>query len=84
MRHCKKFQIGSLLVFAAGQMLYAQLDTGAISGTVRDSTQAVVQAATVKIVETETGIAVSLLSNSDGLQHLGIRRRLYNGDSQGH
>ena len=66
MRHCKKFQIGSLLVFAAGQMLYAQLDTGAISGTVRDSTQAVVQAATVKIVETETGIAVSLLSNSDG------------------
>ena len=66
MRHCKKFQIGSLLVFAAGQMLYAQLDTGAISGTVRDSTQAVVQAATVKIVETETGIVVSLLSNGDG------------------
>jgi hypothetical protein len=60
------FQVASLLAFSTIQLLYGQLDTGAISGTVRDSTGAVLQSATVKIVETQTGIAVSLLSNSDG------------------
>jgi len=66
MRHLSTFRTGSLLVLLASQMLYAQLDTGAISGTVRDSTGAVVQSAAVKIVEPETGIVVSLLSNGDG------------------
>ena len=59
-------RLGSLLALLASQMLYAQLDTGAISGTVKDSTGAVLQSANVKIIETETGITVSLLSNDDG------------------
>jgi hypothetical protein len=68
---------GLLLAVSATQALYAQLDTGAISGTVKDSTGAVVQAAAVKITEANTGLAISLLSNNDGFYsapalHLGI------------
>jgi hypothetical protein len=48
------------------QTLLAQVDTGAISGTVRDSTGAVIQAAKIKIVETETGTGLSLTTNTDG------------------
>jgi hypothetical protein len=59
-------RLGSLLALLAGQMLYAQLDTGAISGTVKDSTGAILQSATVKIVDTGTGISSSLLTNGDG------------------
>src|SRR6202050_5381126 len=48
------------------QTLVAQVDTGAISGTVRDSTGAVVQAAKVKVMETDTGIVLTLATNADG------------------
>ena len=54
------------LAVSVTQTLLAQVDTGAISGTVKDSTGAVLQAAIVKIVETETGITLSLLTNADG------------------
>jgi hypothetical protein len=66
MRHSNALRIALLAAFTAIQALYAQLDTGSISGTVRDSTGAILQAATVRIIEPETGIAVSLLSNNDG------------------
>jgi hypothetical protein len=66
MRSRNAAQLASLLPLLAAQILYAQLDTGAISGTIRDSTGAILQSATVRIVETETGIVTSLLSNSDG------------------
>jgi hypothetical protein len=66
MRYPNIARVGLLLAFYFGQLLYAQLDTGAVSGTVRDSSGAILQAATVKIVETETGIVTSLLSNADG------------------
>ncbi|MGA2743023.1 MAG: carboxypeptidase regulatory-like domain-containing protein, partial [Bryobacteraceae bacterium] len=59
-------RIATLLAFLAIRVLYAQLDTGAISGTVKDSSGAVLQAAKVTITQTETGIAVSLLTNNDG------------------
>ena len=54
------------IVVLLGQTLLAQVDTGAISGTVKDSTGGVLQAAKVKIVETETEIALSLVTNADG------------------
>jgi len=66
MRPLNTARLGVLLAFATVQVLYGQLDTGAISGTVRDSSGAVVQAAKVTLTETETGIAVSLLTNNDG------------------
>ena len=66
MRYSNALRIAMLAVFTAIQALYAQLDTGSISGTVRDSTGAILQAAAVKIIDTDTGIAVSLLSNNDG------------------
>ncbi|HXM43650.1 MAG TPA: TonB-dependent receptor [Bryobacteraceae bacterium] len=59
-------RMGCLLAFSAVQVLYAQLDTGAIAGAVKDSSGAVLQAAKVTIIETETAIAVSLLTNNDG------------------
>ena len=52
--------------FLAAQLLFAQVDTGAISGTVKDSSGAVLVSANVKITETETGIVSMLLTNSDG------------------
>jgi hypothetical protein len=66
MQHFKAIRIATLLAIAAFQVLYGQLDTGAISGIVRDSSAAVVPSATVKTVETDTGIATTLLSNSNG------------------
>ena len=66
MHYRNTIRIVSLLAFAALQALYAQLDTGAISGIVKDSSGAVLQSARVTIVETETGITISLLSNGDG------------------
>jgi len=56
----------SFIALILAQTLMAQVDTGAISGTVRDSTGAVVQAAKITIVETETDIALSLVTNADG------------------
>jgi hypothetical protein len=53
-------------LFVVTQAVYAQVDTGAISGTVRDSSGAVVVAANVKITETETAITSVLLTNNDG------------------
>ena len=66
MHYRNTIRIASLLAFSALQALYAQLDTGAISGIVKDSSGAVLQSAKVTIVETETGITISLLSNGDG------------------
>jgi hypothetical protein len=67
MQYMNALQLSFLLTAAlVTQTLLAQVDTGAISGTVRDSTGAVVQAAKVRIVETETGITLSLLTNTDG------------------
>ena len=62
------FAIAALPLLAgfATQALQAQVDTGAIAGVVRDSTGAVVQAAKVKIAETQTGVALSLVTNADG------------------
>jgi len=66
MRNFGTFRIAALMALSTAQMLYAQLDTGSISGTVKDSSGAVVQSAKVILTEVETGIVVALLSNSDG------------------
>lgn len=55
---------GSL--FVVTQAIYAQVDTGAISGVVKDASGAVMVAANVKITDTETGITSALLTNNDG------------------
>ncbi len=66
MRTSDVIRAALLLGLAATQAVYAQLDTGAVSGTVKDSTGAIIQSAAIKIADTETGIVVSLLSNNDG------------------
>ena len=45
---------------------HAQVDTGAISGVVRDATGAVIISATVKITQSDTGIASTFVTNGDG------------------
>ena len=53
--------------FVLHSVAVAQVDTGTISGTVKDQTGAVIQDATVKVENRDTGIAVSLSTNADGL-----------------
>src|SRR6202041_2040394 len=55
-----------LLIFNAlllASRAAAQVDTGTISGTVRDQTGAVVQGAIVKVENQDTGISVSTITN---------------------
>ncbi len=60
-----RYILASLLL-AATPALYGQLDTGAISGTVKDSSGAVVASASVKITQTDTGTVSMLLTNGAG------------------
>src|SRR5215471_6843153 len=55
-----------LAVVLACQILPAQVDTGAILGTVKDQTGAVIPGAQVTITNVETGIAVSAATGADG------------------
>ena len=53
-------------LFLLTQAIYAQVDTGAISGDVKDASGAVMVAANVKIKDVETGVTTVLLTNNDG------------------
>ena len=53
-------------LFLLTQAIYAQVDTGAISGVVKDASGAVMVAANVKIKDVETGVTTVLLTNNDG------------------
>jgi hypothetical protein len=58
----------SLLVLAAGPAsLYAQVDTGSISGTVRDSSGAVIPDAAITLQNPSTGLIFRATTNSVGL-----------------
>ena len=63
-----KSRLGVLLVciVAAAVAARAQVDTATVTGTVRDSSGAVVPNATVTATETDTGIRVAAKSASDG------------------
>jgi carboxypeptidase family protein len=56
-----------VLAFAAVSVVFAQAPTGIISGTVTDSSGAVVPNATVTITNKATGIARVINANTDGL-----------------
>src|SRR5215813_13030144 len=55
-----------ILCIAAAKPSSAQLLLGAISGTVKDSSGALVPGATVKAVQTATNLAVKVESSKDG------------------
>jgi hypothetical protein len=58
--------IAALLAAACAASLFAQSERGTISGTVVDSTGAVVPGAKVTLTNTKTGVAFSLPSNGSG------------------
>jgi hypothetical protein len=55
-----------ILLFLAGPSLYGQASSSAISGTVTDSTSAVIPGATVIITNQQTAVANTLHTNSSG------------------
>lgn len=54
------------MVVTVGAPLWAQKDAGAIVGTVRDSSDAVVAGARVTVTDVDRGIEISLSTNNDG------------------
>ena len=56
----------ALLMVSAGLQLAAQQITGSIRGTVVDPSGAVVQAATVRAQQTETGLTRTVITDRDG------------------
>ncbi len=63
----------------AAQCLIAQVDTGAISGTVTDSSKRAVQTARVRILHVETGIVATIQTNGEGFYSApGLRMGKYN------
>src|SRR5438270_12437801 len=54
------------LLLALAPALHAQLDKGAITGTLRDRAGAVITGATVKVMNTETGVTNLVNTNDDG------------------
>src|SRR5436190_2279944 len=55
-----------VLIAAISPSLLAQSERGTISGTVRDSTGAVVPGAAIKVINTATNLVTSLVSNDSG------------------
>src|SRR5947209_9503551 len=64
-----RFLVGALsLALVAG--IYAQVDTGTITGRVTDSTGATVPAVQVKLVQVETNFQFAAVTNSDGIYRI--------------
>jgi hypothetical protein len=66
---CRAILVTSLIVFSFALIpasLRAQSDTGRITGTVVDTTGAVITGASVKLTNTETGAVQTVTSGSDG------------------
>src|SRR5580700_5002668 len=59
-------RIYGLLVFFSGGITLAQVTTGTISGTVKDSTGAVLPQATVIVLNEETGISRRVATDATG------------------
>jgi Carboxypeptidase regulatory-like domain len=55
-----------IIIVLAGTPALAQLDTAAIVGTVRDSSNALIPGATVTATQTATGVSVSAVTNAQG------------------
>ena len=60
------FPIALLCILGAALTGWAQVDTATVTGTIRDSTGAVVPNVTVLATEMDTGIKVTAKSNGDG------------------
>jgi len=55
-----------VIAVLAGAPALAQLDSAALVGTVRDSSNAVIPGATVTATQTTTGVSVTALTNGQG------------------
>src|SRR5213593_3020817 len=60
----------ALFIVLLATPAWAQRTTGAIRGTVRDATQAVLPGATVTVVNEDTGLTRTVVTNSDGAYSL--------------
>jgi len=58
---------GAILVLAASITVFAQVDTGNLSGAVHDSSGAVIQSAAVRIVNSGTSATFNTTTGENGL-----------------
>ena len=61
-----RFLVGLLLTLTCSLIAWAQVDTATVTGTVRDTTGAVLPNATVTARETDTGISTAATSDNNG------------------
>jgi len=66
-RHVLALSFSCVLLFLLSANLPAQVDTGAISGTVKDQSGGVIPGAKVTLTNAGTGISVSTRSGADGI-----------------
>ena len=66
MKKHRVLRMVGLLVFLSGGITWAQVTTGTISGTVKDSTGAVLPGAKVVLLNEETGIARTVQTDAAG------------------
>lgn len=58
--------LGLLLAFLFSPFAYAQVDTGAVLGVIKDPSGAVIPGAKVSLISVQTGLTVAATSGSDG------------------
>ena len=62
----RKLMLVCLMFAFCGQLVLAQVNSGTISGTVRDASGAVLPGASIAVTNQDTGITRSVTSNASG------------------
>jgi len=64
------FRCLSVLLLAAGPVIWGQSTTSTLTGVVKDTSGAVIPAGKVQVINEGSGVAISAVSNAAGLYHV--------------